>query len=142
MVRICQVLSVLLLAKQQNALLISPSPSARSHHRPGFSSHTTSVQYSNAISNNYRHQVARYSDNQHSYFERRHEALPLYSSASDTIVDSKNDTSSDNIDTVPLSVTMGVGIVSFFIGYILQMYEKWFSLIMVHITIKDFWLHF
>ena len=117
MVRICQVLSVLLLAKQQNALLISPSPSAPSHHRPGLSSHTTTVRYSNAISNNYR-QVARYSDNQHSYFERRHEALPLYSSASDTIVDSKDDTSSDNIDTVPLSVTMGVGIVSSFIGYL------------------------
>ena len=108
MVWIYPVLTVLLLAKQQNALLISPS-ATRSHHRPSLSSHTTTVRYSNAISNNYRHQVARYHDSR---------VLPLYSSASDTIVDSKDDTSSDNIDTVPLSVTMGVGIVSSFIGYL------------------------
>lgn len=109
MVWIYPVLTVLLLAKQQNALLISPSPSARSHHRHlGLSSHTTTVRYTNAISNKYR-QVARYHDSR---------VLPLYSSASDTIVDSKDDTSSDNIDTVPLSVTMGVGIVSSFIGYL------------------------
>ena len=107
MVWIYPVLTVLLLAKQQNALLISPS-ATRSHHRPGLSSHTTTVRYRNEISNNH-HQVARYHDSQ---------VLPLYSSASDTIVNSKDDTSSDNIDTVPLSVTMGVGIVSSFIGYL------------------------
>ena len=39
-------------------------------------------------------------------------------STSDTIVESKDDTVSSDVDTVPLSVTMGVGIISSFIGYL------------------------
>ena len=96
--RIYQLLVVLLLSKHRHALLVTPSARVPSK-----------IRYNNALLSTYNqnHIITKH---QHHQLRRRHRAL--YSS---TAVASDN--SDESIDAVPLSVAMGVGVITSFIGY-------------------------
>jgi len=125
-----QFLALLLLPTQSNALLSPVSPSTGLHHRnnrpstinassPQFSRYDTRSSSSSSHHIRLKHDSHRNRRHPHRFAGRAtttHRALHSASS-SDEIADDTNDEHDDG-GGVPLSVSMGVGIVTAFIGYV------------------------